>query len=263
LDTATDLRVIAEAIKVPVERLRELNPHLLRWITPPADPKFELIIPAGYGETFSVAMASIPADKRVMWAHHTVNRGETLSIIAQKYGTTVKDLAQANNLDVKKTIQVGQSLLIPIGGGLLPPVGASASTPGAGKTASSGSALTAPVRTVAKAANYTVKKGDSLSKIAAQFGVSVADLQRWNKLTSTALAVGKNLVVGDPAPPVQQASKATPNTRQVVHEVRAGETLGRIAQTYNTTVEAIRSWNGRNDLSVIHPGDRITIFLGN
>jgi membrane-bound lytic murein transglycosylase D len=116
---------------------------------------------------------------------------------------------------------------------------------------------------VAKDANYTVKKGDSLSKIAAQFGVSVADLQRWNKLTSTALAVGKNLVVGDPAPPVQQASKATPNTRQVVHEVRAGETLGRIAQTYNTTVEAIRSWNGRNDLSVIHPGDRITIFLGN
>jgi membrane-bound lytic murein transglycosylase D len=194
-------------------------------------------------------MAAIPADKRVMWTHHAVRKGETLSIIAQKYGSTVKDLAQANSLDVKKPISIGQSLLIPIGGGIVPPQ-ASGSTP-------------STARASGKPASYTVRKGDNLNRIAAQFGVSVADLQRWNRLTSTNIAAGQTLVVGEPASVASKPASAADNTRKVVHKVRTGETLGRIAQTYKTTVEAIRSWNGRNDLSIIHPGDQITIFVGN
>ncbi|HEX4997830.1 MAG TPA: LysM peptidoglycan-binding domain-containing protein, partial [Terriglobia bacterium] len=258
LDAATDLRVIAETIKVPVEQLRDLNPQLLRWITPPGDPDFQLTLPEGYAANFGEAMAAIPADRRVMWTHHTVSRGETLSIIAQKYSTTVKDLAQANNIDVRKTIQVGQALLIPIGGGVVP-----ASLTAAKAPASTSSAPKATSRTT----SYTVRKGDSLSRIAGQFGVSVAELQKWNKLSSTAvLSVGRSLIVAEPtapAPASRQAATQAESGRKVVHKVKAGETLGRIAQAYNTTVEAIRSWNGRNDLSVIHPGDRITIFVGN
>jgi len=44
--------------------------------------------------------------------------------------------------------------------------------------------------------------------------------------------------------------------------VREGETLYQIATTYHTSVNAILSWNESEDLSVIHPGDRITILLG-
>src|SRR6185369_2765685 len=47
VDKATDLRVIAEAIDVPVEQLRDLNTHVLRWTTPPDDPDFQLILPKG------------------------------------------------------------------------------------------------------------------------------------------------------------------------------------------------------------------------
>jgi hypothetical protein len=43
----------------------------------------------------------------------------------------------------------------------------------------------------------------------------------------------------------------------------ASETLNQIATTYKTTVDAIISWNRSSDLSVIHPGDQIKIFLGN
>jgi LysM repeat protein len=54
---------------------------------------------------------------------------------------------------------------------------------------------------------YTVKRGDTLAKIAAQFKVSVANLKQWNHLSSTNLAVGKKLVVSEPShPPVAQAS---------------------------------------------------------
>jgi LysM repeat protein len=87
-------------------------------------------------------------------------------------------------------------------------------------------------------------------------------------MSSTVLAVGRSLAVSDPggaaAAPTQNARAATPvkeEPRKVVHKVRSGETLNRIAQNYKTTVESIRSLNGRADLSVIHPGDQITIFM--
>ena len=55
--------------------------------------------------------------------------------------------------------------------------------------------------TTAKAGTYTVKPGDTLAKIAAQFKVSVANLKQWNHLSSTNIVVGKKLVVSEPSRP--------------------------------------------------------------
>jgi len=77
------------------------------------------------------------------------------------------------------------------------------------------------------------------------------------------------LIVGHQ--PAQAASGASSGTstrsggakaKRVIHQVRQGETLDKIATTYKTSVDAILSWNESEDLSVIHPGDRITILLG-
>ena len=62
------------------------------------------------------------------------------------------------------------------------------------------------------------------------------------------------------ATPTAAASAAA---SKVIHKVRKGETLDRIAINYKTTVSAILSWNKKNDLTVIHPGDQLTIFPGN
>jgi len=129
--------------------------------------------------------------------------------------------------------------------------------------------------------SYIVRKGDTLSKIAARFKVSVESLKVWNQLSSTRLSVGKKLVVSEPvsrtaaatSAPVSRTAAATPApvsrtlaggpaARQVVHKVRPGDTLRSIATAYKTSVDAILSWNKTNDLSVIHPGDQITIFPG-
>src|SRR5438552_9546761 len=59
-DKATDLRVIAEAINLPVEELRGLNTHVLRWTTPPEDSDFQLVLPQGYAEKFSQQVSSMP-----------------------------------------------------------------------------------------------------------------------------------------------------------------------------------------------------------
>jgi membrane-bound lytic murein transglycosylase D len=115
--------------------------------------------------------------------------------------------------------------------------------------------------------SYTVRKGDTLTKIAARFKVSVESLKEWNHLATTRLSVGTKLVVAEPvqrasADKTPTAGNAGPTPRPVVHKVQPGDTLFSIASAYKTSVDAILSWNKENDLSVIHPGDQITIYLG-
>jgi membrane-bound lytic murein transglycosylase D len=239
VNKATDLRVIAEAIDLPVEDLRNLNSHVLRWTTPPDDSEFELILPKGYAEKFNQEIASLPDSKRVLFRYHTVRKGDTLSVVARKYGTSVPELTQANNLPKKVALRVGQELMIPMSG--VPPAPPT-------KTASSTMS-----KTKAKITSYTIATGDTLSKIASKFHVSVKQLQTWNRLKSSKLMAGGKLVVGETTVP----------SKTVVHKVQQGETLNQIASTYKTTVDAIVSLNKTNNLNVLHPGDQITIFSGN
>jgi len=236
VDKATDLRVIADAIGVPVDELRDLNSHLLRWTTPPDDPEFELILPKGKQDLFEQEVASLPENRRLLFREHPVRRGETLSAIARKYGASVSDLARANKLNVRKPLQIGQTLLIPLSG-----VAPATATP---KT----------ILAAARPSTYTVRRGDTLTKIADRFDVTVNNLKRWNNLTSAHLVVGQQLLVS--APPM-----ASLDQRKVLHEVRRGETLFKIASAYKTTVDAILSWNNENDLTILRPGEQLTIFV--
>ncbi len=254
IDKATDLRVIAEAIGVPLDDLRTLNGHMLRMTTPPDDPDFVLVLPRGYGEVFQEKVAAMPDSDRVQFRYHQVRKGDTLSVIAKKHGTTVSELSKANKLTANSVLTAGQSLIIPISG-MNPPATASANSANrnssSAKPAGSGTAT-----------SYTVRKGDSLSDIASRFHVTVDDLKKWNKLTSTQITTGRKLVVGQ-APTAAAATPviASSEPHKVIHQVRAGETLGKIASDYKTTVGNIKSWNTKTDLSVLHPGDQITIFV--
>lgn len=89
---------------------------------------------------------------------HVVHRGETLYSIANRYGVNMYRLAEVNHLTNLNTIYVGQRLIIPIG-----------SWPGP--------APACPVY-------YRVVRGDNLSRIAARYGVTVWQLQRWNGIAN-------------------------------------------------------------------------------
>ncbi len=94
---------------------------------------------------------------------YTVKRGDTLSAIASRYGTSVSALAKANNIRNVNLIHSGQRLSIP---------GAAAAKPAASKPASSGNRA------------YTVQRGDTLGKIAARFGSSVSAIARASKIAN-------------------------------------------------------------------------------
>jgi membrane-bound lytic murein transglycosylase D len=251
VDKATDLRVIAEAIGVPFEDLRSLNGQILQMTTPPNDPDFELILPKGYAQAFAEKVADMPDSERIRFLYHRVSKGETLSIIAKKYGTSVAALRQTNNMTAKSILAIGQTLMIPSSGAYPPvPPPSSGVKSATAKTSTSGKS-TAPTTTT----SYTVRKGDNLSDIATRFHVTVADLKKWNNLSSNQINAGRKLIVS------QTAASTGPEPHKVVHQVQKGETLVKIASDYRTTVDDILSWNARNDLSVLHPGDQITLFV--
>ena len=188
---ATDLRVIAEALEVSVDLLKELNPHILRWTTPPDDSQFELILPKGYSGMFTEKVASLPENERILWRYHYIRKGETLSVIGRKYGVSVSDLTQANKISAKTSLRIGQELLIPMSG--TAPRSLVASKQATAQTVVK--AVRAAQAAPENPSFYKVKRGDTLSSIAARFKVTVADLKKWNKLSSTRLDIGQNLVL--------------------------------------------------------------------
>jgi membrane-bound lytic murein transglycosylase D len=246
IDYPVDLRLVAECVDASAADLQELNPSLLR-MTTPKDHAFDLHLPVGTQGKFQGAIASIPVDKRVWWRYHKVQDGETLASIARTYHTTPKSIAQANDLD-DGALVVDSRLIIPIA---------------AGKQ----SDTSTYARTIT---HYKIRKGDTVESVAENLGVSAKMIRTWNRLKGDSLAGRKILLVHLPVSPsareTQVASKSSPHKSSshkkaasetalagtVHHKVKPGETLYSIANSYNTTVSAIKKDN--RNIAVLRPG---------
>jgi membrane-bound lytic murein transglycosylase D len=93
LTAPTGLELIADAAELPVSELRELNPSLLRTVTPAG---FEIRLPRGSASAVTAALESIPPERRCSWRMHRVGAGETLASIAKRYRTGPALIAEAN-----------------------------------------------------------------------------------------------------------------------------------------------------------------------
>jgi membrane-bound lytic murein transglycosylase D len=92
-----------------------------------------------------------------------VRQGDSLWSIARTYGLSTASLAQSNGLNADGNVQVGQVLKLPTAARL---------------------AATNPATASPAAVTYVVKAGDTVSRIASKFRVSIAQILRWNQLRS-------------------------------------------------------------------------------
>jgi len=238
-----DLRLVAECVDATPAQMEELNPSLLRMITPKGH--FDLHVPAGTTDKYQSAIASIPPDMRVWWRYHQVASGETLMSLGRSYHTTARAIAEANQLDLGDSVEAGAKLVIPI---------------------APGKHSSADVQTYAKRLTvYHVKKNESVQTVADNLGIPPATLRRWNRLKGDSLSGRRVLYVHLPISPAsvaeaRTASKSKPSihlravkaTNPVRHTVKPGETLYSIANNYNTSVEAIKQTN--SNVATLRPG---------
>ena len=92
-----------------------MNPELTQLSTPSNfSGGYPLKIPKGSIEIFASNIQNIPESAKRTFLVHTVRRGETISRIANKYGISKNDLADANNISTKSKLYSGVQLKIPV-----------------------------------------------------------------------------------------------------------------------------------------------------
>jgi peptidoglycan DL-endopeptidase LytE len=155
-------------------------------------------------------------------ASYRVKSGDSLSVIAYKYDTSVSNLKNWNDL-TSDTIYVNQVLEV-----------------------------SAPTTSTAK--TYTVQSGDYLSKIGQKFDVYVAELKEWNNLSSDVIHPGQVLKVSASGTTTQPK----PTVNSSTYTVQSGDTLSHIAIGYDVSVSSIKSWNGLKS-DTIYVGQKLSI----
>ena len=237
-----DLRLVAECVNATPEQLQDLNPSLLRMATPKGE--FDLHLPVGTSEEYQTAIALIPPHMRVWWRLHHVESGETLMALARRYHTTVHAITQANQLEPGADLEPGAKLVIPVAPGRRMP---------------------GDVQTYAKRLTiYHVRRGDTVERVADQLGIPAITIRRWNGLRSNSLGHRRVLYVHLPVSPgtpgALHYAVSKSNRRRSLrsakavrrHTVRRGETLYSIANTYRTSVQAIKETNSH--VATLRPG---------
>jgi len=109
------LEQIAKLAGTSVKAIKELNPALLRNITPPNKDGFSLRLPAGSGNTFARDYRLIPESAKPKVITHKVKKGETLAAIAKHYGQQVAQLMDLNGLRSRQ-VRAGQDLIVILDG---------------------------------------------------------------------------------------------------------------------------------------------------
>jgi len=203
----TSAQALARTFGVDIGLLRELNLALRDGVW-----DGRVSIPAGYAVRLPRVAGRPPVEQLAATLPKTeldtaaaritsgtkyrVRRGETLSMVARRYGVSPAELARANKLRTTSKLRVGQTLRIPSGGEAVasdPPAPTRvAKTAPASKPSATKAAKPAPAKAATR--SHTVKPGETLAAIARQHGLSVAKLAQANGLSpATRVKVGQKL----------------------------------------------------------------------
>jgi LysM repeat protein len=123
---------------------------------------------------------------------------------------------------------------------------------------------------IASADTYTVKKGDTLSRIAISYKTNVSELKKANKLTSDLIYMNQQLTVPSGVTSATKKTAATPaaslqTTAQakpaVTYVVKSGDTLSKIASNHKIKLNDLMEWNGLKN-HLIYPGQQLKVSIG-
>ena len=219
------LKKIADVIGVSGDTLVELNPELRHQILP--GNRYELKIPAGKKDVLLAAIDALPVSSPPgnTFVYHQVRKGESLSTIAQRYHTSISNIARANNIYRQNFIKAGRLLKIPMTRDWAP---------------------SQPSVAAGTCAEHTVKRGESLWIIARRYGTTVNNILSLNNLTSTTLNVG-------------QVLKISEGKEQQTYRVQPGDNPSIIAKNHGMQLSQFLQLNNLTKYSTIYPGQSVYV----
>jgi len=204
--------------------------------------------------------------------YHKVRRGDSLSDISDKYGISLSDLKKWNRLRSNKA-PLGRSLKIYTNENTAVAVTSKHTTKDTASIAAASSSnkifkeeKVVSYKDVVK--YYRVKSGDNLGEISDKYGVSVAEIKKWNKLKSNNIALGASLKIIKnervvttvrkevKADKIETAVASNDNNTEGntqasdFYEVQKGDNLFSIAKKFNVSIEDLKKWNNLEDLNV-------------
>jgi len=233
------LQDIAKTTGISRETLEALNPELRYQVTPPTS--YALKVPADQGPLLVSSLDKIPAwtAPARTYAYHRVRRGETLSHLAARYGTSASAIARANNISTRSIIRVGQRLKIP--------------SKHYKPTSSSSKATTTAYKDESGKTVHRVQRGDSLWVLARRYDTNIKEIMRLNNLRSTRLHIGQKLVISagtEAAEPVTDAQK---------YRVKRGDSPYTIAARHKMSLQRFLRINNLTPRSKIYPGQVLLV----
>lgn len=244
-----DLKMAAELAGISMHRLYQLNPGYNQWASAPYGPH-RLLIPMENAKIFSEKVDKLSEVTKVQWRRHRIDHGDSIESIAENYGASVDNILKANKL-TDTDLEPGSHLIVPLSDEELAHYNYLPNP-------------NTPRRNLAKRITrssrgkivYTVRRGDTLSKIARRYSVSLKVLARWNRLgIRSGIRTGTRLAVWTqgfgPKKPAAYGFRT--------YTVRKGDSLSKLARRFNVSVTDLQKWNKPKVGKFLIPGQTIQV----
>lgn len=246
LPSATDLEVVAGLAGCEYEKIKQLNPELKRWSTPPGERGYLVRIPSGSYEDFVEGYAALKPADRVKYLRHRIKSGDTLLNLSKRHHIRVADIIALNSIRDPRALKIGDDLILPLKKGY--------------DSRPLEELQDDYVRSYRR--TYKVRNGDSLWSISRKFSVTQKNLRVWNRLGwSNLLRPGQTLVVSKRGASKKHRSKHRGPVRKIVYKVRSGDSLWTIGRRYDVGTGQIMAWNRLSKNHILHPGDKLTLLV--
>ena len=175
------------------------------------------------------------------WVYHRIKRGDNLNSIATRYGVSISEIKEWNNLRSDR-ILLGSRLKI-FSGKISNYLASNDNTP-------SKSSLF----------KYKIKSGDTISELAVKFGVTDTQIRKWNGLPSNRLVAGKTLKIYSSDNSSSLGDRTTKTSATVnYYKVKSGDTIEKIAKLHRVSSASIINWNNIRS-NKIYAGENLKIY---
>lgn len=251
-----DLAVAAQMAGISLKQMYLLNPGYNRWATPPGRDA-SLFIPLDDKVRFVSQFDQMRKKVEVQWVAHRIRAGQTLRGIARRHHVTVAELKRRNGIR-GSIIRAGHTLMVP-----------------SASEHYTRYVLSQPMRTAStqderhgpREVELRVHAGDTLWGISRVYDVSADNIAKWNNMAPhDPLHVGQKLVIWEKAGATvalgaHGARYPIRAVRRIRYTVHHGDSLSEIADRFNVSLHKLAVWNSLSLSSVLHPGQRLTVFV--